>query len=142
MIELIRLDLEWRYKSGEAARIESYLARYPDLGQGETLLELVSLEYELRNRRDPGLTVDEFLTRFPAITDEVNKQQTPPADARPKDPDWIRSGAEPVAGYRLVKFLGRGGFGQVWEAAGPSDVKVAFKFVCLKGSRGARKFRR
>ncbi len=46
----------------------------------------------------------------------------------------IKSGIEPFPGYRLVQFLGRGGWGEVWRADGPGKKRVALKFLGGAGS--------
>src|SRR5947209_17427201 len=42
-------------------------------------------------------------------------------------------GARPVPEYELIKVLGRGGYGEVWQARGPGGFDVALKFIRLGG---------
>ena len=46
-------------------------------------------------------------------------------------PFVLSAGNEPIAGYVLVRRLGRGAYGEVWKAIGPGGVTVAIKFVPL-----------
>src|SRR5690348_7320516 len=49
-------------------------------------------------------------------------------------------GDEPVPGYRLIAFIGRGAFGEVWRARGPGGTDVALKLVKTDRKRWKKEF--
>jgi tetratricopeptide (TPR) repeat protein len=70
--ELVHAELECRLKAGEAARVEEYLERYPELsGNEEVVLELICSEHTLRQRREPGLGMETLSQRFPQYREKL-----------------------------------------------------------------------
>jgi serine/threonine protein kinase len=53
----------------------------------------------------------------------------------------IRSGDEPIPGYRVELKLGRGQYGEVWRATAPGRSMVALKFLDMTGRTGWKEFR-
>ncbi len=53
----------------------------------------------------------------------------------------LKEGFEPIPGYRLLNFLGRGQFGEVWRATSPGGTYIALKFLNVQERQGRKEFR-
>jgi hypothetical protein len=52
-----------------------------------------------------------------------------------------QAGQSPIPGYKLEQFVGKGNFGEVWQAASPGGTKCALKFLNLQERQGRKEFR-
>src|SRR5262245_4721198 len=66
LIELVHIDLEYRLKAGDRARVEDYLAGFPELVADENaVLDLLVEEYRFRRGIGEAVTAAEYEQRFP-----------------------------------------------------------------------------
>jgi WD40 repeat protein len=122
VVGLVRIDLERRLTRGEAARVESYLARFPELRDGEgVLLGLVRLEYGLRRRREPAVSCEDCLARFPELASQLRDELTALTRGEGLGPAATPRGGPllDLRSHELFDRLGRGGMGEVFRGKDP-----------------------
>src|SRR5439155_13592696 len=77
LVELVHVDLEYRLKAGETARVETYLQHYPELSlKRGVVLDLMTAEYLLRRREDAAVTMAEYAQRFPDFREDMLRSDT------------------------------------------------------------------
>jgi tetratricopeptide (TPR) repeat protein/tRNA A-37 threonylcarbamoyl transferase component Bud32 len=114
LVELVHADLEHRLRAGEAARVEEYLQRYPELGGDRAvLLDLLATEWRTRRFTDPTLALHEYQTRFPQHGADLTLHLTGDSLA---EAARERVGTMQLGRYELLEVVGRGAFGVVYRA--------------------------
>ncbi len=138
LLAVLCVDQQARWLAGERPGAEDYLAAYPALNDDpEHAVELIYAEFLLRERLGDPPAADEFPARFPAHAVRLRQQielhralaDEPSTFTSPSRAEWslpptrlAPAAGTPsrnwpsVPGYELVRKLGQGGMGIVFEA--------------------------
>jgi serine/threonine protein kinase/formylglycine-generating enzyme required for sulfatase activity len=140
--ELIKTELEIRWRRGLGGELEDYLKKFPELGPAESLPpQLIFEEYRVRQRFGDRPLLNDYRGRFPAqyervqqlvveqATDPPGPSSTPPQSPAALGPAVVAANSLLQLGgdYKLIKRLGNGTFAEVWLAEAPGGVRVAIK---------------
>ena len=141
-LELLRVDLERRWRIGQAKPVEEYVRQFPDVLRRSDLIEQLAYE-EYRLLKEHGEPVNplDYARRLNVATDhwpsnKVATDSTPlmvQGDSRPPrrdslDQQWPGIG-DRFLDFELIELLGRGELGEVYLARQPG---LADRLVVLK----------
>ncbi len=135
-IELLRVDLEYRFENDEAPSLEEYMKRFPLVFESELeVRELAFEHYRLRIGKGETVSADEYSTRFRIDTSDWFQQASTQRPDRRTAVIQL-SGEEPRPGgdfenFKLIREIGRGALARVFLAqqTGVANREVVLKFT-------------
>lgn len=143
LVELVHADLELRLKSGDAARVESYVEMFPEFKQDDSILNsLIKTEYWIRERREPDINFSEYVLRFPNNYSCLAGSNREPETTLSVDevlPDCQVDRSYVSTRFSMERIHAEGGLGNVWLAHDHElDRKVALKEIKNKHAANPR----
>jgi len=164
--EFVKIDLEYRWKLGQTPDLDSYLKDYKEeLGTAATVSPgLIFEEYRIRLKHGTQVKLEDYQKRFPVQFDAFKKlvvdsqssaRPTPTSPVLTQAYAWPASRQTPGpgaggpgpremlpigSGYKYIKRIGSGQFGEVWlgEAAGGIPVAIKMIFRPVDDKEGQR----
>jgi serine/threonine protein kinase len=110
LVELVHVELEYRLKAGESARVEDYLERYPELhAQPAVVAGLVAAELQLRRHRGPDLALEVPALHLKKICGRLFEAALKAAGGsgpRPRIEDYLASTPEAERAALLPELIG------------------------------------
>lgn len=152
-ISQICRDFRKQISQGKPARIEKYLSGISEDGRETLFSNLLEIEINFRQRKGDHPTTDEYLKRFPQFAKQVRRAFFEPTMASVDSDGSVDEATRPLkdatsestltfqipnanrmGDYELVREVGRGGMGVVYEARhSKSGNRVALKTLPTGG---------
>ncbi len=148
--ELVCIELEFTWKrwstqtsnvakdaetAAQPCGIETYLQRFPELDRPEIVRRLLREEFFLRHRYGDGPKADDQSRRFPSVytshlSQAFGEHSFESASERGRDPFEDHQFPLEIGDFRIVRKIGQGGMGVVYEAEQLSlSRRVALKLL-------------
>ncbi|QDU62256.1 FHA domain protein [Planctomycetes bacterium Pan216] len=93
LIELVRTDLELRWRRKKGVQVEHYLSEFPELLESGEMTSLLEDEFQWRVRFDREPSLEEYDKRFPKLSEVLRKRLA----SRVPVPEGSESGIRLVA---------------------------------------------